>query len=66
MAQRVLRNRTLPELMRALEDRLTRLERRSSLTVGTPPNGYVLEVDAAGNLVARHGSTGTTTVIASP
>lgn len=66
MSIRTLRDRTLPELMRALEDRLSRIERRTSYTVGTPPNAYVLEVNAAGQLVARHGTTDTETVIASP
>lgn len=66
MPSRILRKRTLEELIRDLEDRISRLERRTSLVIGSGASAFVIEVDAAtGNLVARHPS-GLTTVLALP
>lgn len=46
--------------MQQVEDRLTRLEGRRSVTVGA----WVLTVDAAGDVIARHPETGTVVTLA--
>lgn len=66
MARQPTRPRTVAELLRWLDDRLRTLEHRTHVQIGTPPNAYVVEVDDAGRLVARHGTTGTVTVLAEP
>lgn len=66
MATRSIRFNDLGELIRDVLDRLGRLERRNRYTVGTPPNAYVLEVNAAGQLTARNTTTSTVTVVAVP
>lgn len=66
MAVRAIQTRDLPELLRNIIDRLGRLERRSRYVVGTGTSAYVLEVNASGQLTARHATTGTVTVIAVP
>lgn len=66
MAVRAIKINQLPDLIRDILDRVGRLERRNRYTVGTGTKAYVLEVNAAGRLVARHATTGTVTVIAMP
>lgn len=66
MAVRASKIKDMPELIRDVLDRLGRLERRSRYVVGTGASAYVLEVNAAGQLTARHATTGTVTVIAVP
>lgn len=61
-----LRPRNLDGLLLAIQDRLRKLESRSRVTVGAGAGVYVLEVNAAGELTARHTGTGTVTVIATP
>lgn len=60
------RPETWRELVRDLDDRLRVLEHRPVVVVGTPPNSWVVEVDDAGRLTARHAATGAVTVIAAP
>lgn len=66
MAVRQLRARTVEELMRDIVDRLRALEHRTSVVIGTAPHAYVLEVDQAGQLIARHAASGAVTVVAVP
>ncbi|MFF3665478.1 hypothetical protein [Microtetraspora malaysiensis] len=66
MAVRQLRPRTVEDWVRDVMDRLRVIEHRTTVVVGTAPNAYVLEVDSQGRLTARHATTGTITVIASP
>lgn len=53
--------RELRSWMQQIEDRLTSLEGRRSVTVG----GWVLAENAAGDVVARHVASGTEVVLAS-
>ncbi|MEV0822552.1 hypothetical protein [Nonomuraea rubra] len=53
------------DVIRDFDDRIRRLETRTYVQVGVPPNAYVLSVDEAGRLVATS-SAGTVTVIALP
>ncbi len=66
MPARKLRPTTDRELVRELDDRIRRLETRTQVVVGTPADAYLLSVDAAGNLTAKHTTTGTVTTIAMP
>lgn len=66
MALRDLRKATTEDLLRDLVDRVRRIEHRTSLTIGSGTQAYVLEVNAAGQLTARHATTNTVTVIALP
>jgi hypothetical protein len=60
------RKTTVEELLSDLLSRIRRVETRTRATVGSGANTYVLEVNGAGQLTARHAGTGTVTVIASP
>lgn len=66
MALGRLRPRTTEELLAGVLDRLRRLETRTSVTVGGPAGAYVLEVNEAGELTARHAATGHVTIVAVP
>ncbi|MBA9005910.1 hypothetical protein [Thermomonospora cellulosilytica] len=66
MVVRDPRPRTLEEVLRQMEDRIRRLEARTSTVVGAGDRAWVVEVDAAGRLVARHVATGAVTIIAAP
>jgi hypothetical protein len=66
MSWRQLRQTDGPRLIQEIVDRLRRLETRTRYVVGTGTNAYVIEVNAAGNLTARHATTGTVTIIAVP
>lgn len=65
------RDRTLPEVLRSLLDRVRRLERPVSIHLGGiggavgPVGGYTISVDSAGQLIATSDG-GTTTIIALP
>lgn len=66
MPVRRLRPRTAAELIRDLDDRIRRLEQRTEVVIGLPPNAYLLSVNGAGQLVATNTTTNTTTVVAVP
>lgn len=66
MAARPRRPRSAEDLLRDLDDRLRVLEHRTFVVLGTPANAYVLEVNAAGELVATNTTTGSATVVALP
>lgn len=66
MPVRRLRPRTAAELIRDLDDRIRRLEQRTEVVIGLPPNAYLLSVDAAGRLVATNTTTSVMTVVAVP
>lgn len=66
MSLRQLRQTDGARLIQEIVDRLRRLETRSRYVVGTGTTAYVIEVNAAGLLTARHATTGTVTVIAVP
>jgi hypothetical protein len=62
MTRREFRRRNVEEILRDLEDRLRRIEQRTTVVVGN----YVLEQNGTGQLQARHAMTGTVTVLANP
>jgi hypothetical protein len=66
VATQPTRARTFEEYVRELDDRLRVLEHRTFLVLGVPPNAYLLEVNAAGELVATNTTTGTATTVALP
>lgn len=66
MPLRKRRPTTDAELIRELDDRIRRLETRTAVVVGVPPEAYLLQVDNAGRLVATQTTTGTVTVVALP
>lgn len=66
MAVRSTRIKDLGEMLRDILDRLGRLERRNRVVIGSGAAAYVLEVNAGGDLTARHATTGTVTTLASP
>lgn len=66
MATQPRRARSVEELLRGLDDRIRTLEHRTFLVLGVAPNAYLLEVNAAGELVATNTTTGTATVVALP
>ncbi|MFC1410414.1 hypothetical protein ACEZCY_14225 [Streptacidiphilus sp. N1-12] len=55
---------TAPALLRAIVDRVSRLEQRRTAVIG---GVWVLDVDTAtGNLIATNTTTGTVQVLATP
>lgn len=66
MPERTLKPLSLDELIRRLDDRIRRLEQRTEIMIGVPPNAYLLSVNGAGQLVATNTTTGTPTVLAVP
>lgn len=66
MPNRELRERSLEDLLTAMNDRIRRLEHRTAAVVGSGSAAWVVEVDTAGRLTARHAASGAVTVLAAP
>lgn len=60
------RDRTYREILQAIVDRITRLERPNSIHYGGAGTGFTVYVDTAGRLVAASDAHATVTVIALP
>lgn len=58
--------RTTEDLLTLVLERLERLETRTRVVVGPPGHAWVVEVNPAGELIARHAETGAVTVLAAP
>lgn len=58
--------RTTEDILVSMLERLERLETRTRVVVGPPGRAWVIEVNPAGELVARHATTGAVTILAVP